>query len=246
LFQTVDVSFYGALVAGLVSFISPCVLPLIPGYLSFISGVTIDELHTGSRKDNLVKVLKASLFFVLGFSTVFIALGAGASSIGTFLGRHKDLFNYVAGVLIFLFGVHMSGLFKFGFLNYEKRFHSSSKPLGLIGSYIVGLAFAFGWTPCIGPILAAILTIAANEGSLGKGMLLLSVYSLGLALPFLLAAVFFNTFLGFFSWIKKHFHTIELVSGILLMAVGVLVFTGYLQQLSTLLLKLFPGLQDVG
>ena len=247
MFQTVDVSFFGALIAGFVSFISPCVLPLIPGYLSFISGVAVDKLHDAqSKKDNLKKVLRSSIFFVLGFSTVFVALGASATFLGQFLSKHIVLFNKVAGVLIFLFGVHMTGIFKFSFLNYEKRFHSGAKPLSSLGAYVVGLAFAFGWTPCIGPILAAILTLAANEHSVTKGVLLLGTYSAGLGIPFLLSGIFFNVFLGFFGWIKKHFHTIEIISGILLMAVGALVFTGYLQQLSTLLLKLFPSLQEIG
>ncbi|HVP38485.1 MAG TPA: cytochrome c biogenesis protein CcdA, partial [Candidatus Saccharimonadales bacterium] len=186
-----QVSLLVCLVAGLTSFISPCVLPIVPGYLSFISGVSLEEIQgSGAAR----RVMLAAVAFVLGFSTVFVALGASATLVGAFLKHHGALLAKVAGVVIIIFGLHMTGLVKIPFLTYEKRFHARERPISPLGAYVVGLAFAFGWTPCIGPILAGILTLAAAQHTVARGILLLSFYSLGLGLPFLLAAAAVNGF----------------------------------------------------
>jgi cytochrome c-type biogenesis protein len=192
------------------------------------------------------RVLANSLLFILGFSLVFIALGASASVVGKFLHEEQRIISKVAGVLIFIFGVHMTGIFKIGFLNYEKRMHTSAKPLGLLGSFLVGLAFAFGWTPCIGPILAGILTIAASEADFGKGIILLAAYSAGLGIPFFLTGFSITAFFKVFNNFKKHLHKVEIVGGSMLMVIGVLIFTNYLTIISSYLSKWFPFLNSLG
>lgn len=243
----VSVTYIGALLAGFLSFISPCVLPLIPGYLSFISGLSIDQLSDISRrKENMMKVGINSLLFVLGFSTIFILLGASATFIGDWLRDNLRIFNKVAGVLLVLFGLHVMGILKIRILNYEKRIHSRRRRFGIIGSFVIGLAFAFGWTPCIGPILGAILTVAANEESVMRGVILLSFYSAGLGVPFILFALLFNLFVGFSGFFKRHFHTVEILSGLLLIVVGILIFFNMLQIIAVYLQEWFPFLQNVG
>jgi cytochrome c-type biogenesis protein len=235
-----NVSILAAFTAGLISFISPCVLPLIPGYLSFISGVSIEDMKRGEKKSGtLKKVSLNTLLFVLGFSVVFTAMGASATFVGEFLLSKLSLFNKIAGVIIIVLGLHIMGVFRISFLNYEKRFHRKSRPLGPLGSFAVGLAFAFGWTPCIGPILGGILALAANQDTVGKGIALLSSYSLGLGIPFFITAVSFNTFLGFFGWAKKHFRTIEILAGLLLVAIGFLMFIGSFSYIAGLLSQWF-------
>ncbi len=237
-----DVPIYISFLAGIASFISPCVLPIVPGYLSFISGVEMETMRGAEDRARVARrVLLASFIFVLGFSTVFIALGASATFLGKMLATHLKLISKIAGVMIILFGVHMTGIFKINFLTYEKRFHQREKPASLLGAYLVGLAFAFGWTPCIGPILGGILTLAGSEKTLLRGVLLLSVYSLGLGLPFLLAAVGVNTFYAFFKGFKKHLHTVEVVSGVFMILAGLLILTGYLSRLSLLFSKWIPS-----
>ncbi len=232
---------------GLLSFVSPCVLPIVPGYLSFISGLTFDEMQdSGGRSLLRNKILGNSLFFVLGFSLVFIALGASATVVGKFLHEQINVIGKVAGVVIVLFGIHMAGFYRIPFLNYEKRFHSAGKKLGYFGSFLVGLAFAFGWTPCIGPILAAILTIASQQDTIGKGVILLTSYSLGLGIPFILTGVSISAFYSVFDRFKRYFHTVELVGGIMLIAVGALIFTNSLTILSGYLSKWFPFLGEIG
>ena len=222
-----NVSLLAAFTAGIISFISPCVLPLIPGYLSFISGVSVEEMKSGGKGSKaLRKVTVNTLLFVLGFSCVFVAMGASATFVGEFLLSKLALFNKIAGAIIIILGLHIMGVFRISFLNYEKRFHRKSRPLGPLGSFAVGLAFAFGWTPCIGPILGGILALAANQDTVGKGITLLLSYSLGLGIPFFITAVSFNTFLGFFGWAKRHFRTIEIVAGLLLVVIGFLMFIG--------------------
>ncbi|MCB2229423.1 cytochrome c biogenesis protein CcdA [bacterium] len=237
-----------AILAGLLSFVSPCVLPLIPGYLSFISGVSVEELMSKERTGgNYRKLLLNTVFFVLGFSLVFILLGLGASGIGNFMQRHLGIFNKVAGVIVFLFGLHVTGLLRIKALNYEKRFHlTGQKKRGVLGSAVIGIAFGFGWTPCIGPILGTILIIAAQQNSLAEGAGLLVAYSAGLGVPFILTALLFNYLIGTFGFIKRHFHAVEIISGGLLMLVGVLMFFDLLGKLSVWLLELFPALQNVG
>lgn len=237
-----NISLITAFGAGLLSFISPCVLPIVPGYLSFISGVSIEELQEKKRK-TVNRVFLNSLFFVLGFSVVFIALGASATIVSSFLLSYSHIIGKVAGALIFVLGLHFLGLFKIKWLNYEKRFHVGSKQLGIIGSFFVGFAFAFGWTPCIGPILAGILAIAAAEDSVGRGITLLAFYSAGLAVPFLLTALAFNKFLSVSSRIKKHFRLVEIIGGVFLIIIGFLIFTNSLGYLSSLISEWFPWLE---
>lgn len=222
-----------AFLAGLLSFISPCVLPLVPGYLSFVSGVSLEEMRgTGVAAERSTAVrrqmLLASLFFVLGFSLVFVTLGASATAIGQYVLEKSSMLGKVAGVVIIIFGLHTMGLLKIGWLYQEKRFQQSNKPVGFIGAMLVGIAFAFGWTPCIGPILAAILAIAGTQETVGQGIQLLAVYSLGLAIPFLLTTLAIDRFFAAFAKIRRHYHKIEIVSGLLMIAIGVLIFTNNL------------------
>lgn len=236
-----------AFTAGVFSFISPCVLPLIPAYISFVSGISIEELQAGKdRKSQLVKVLVSTIVFVIGFSTVFVLLGAGASFIGKLLFIHRLWFSRVAGVLIAILGLHMTGIYRIGFLEYEKKIHVRKNPFGVIGIFLIGAAFAFGWTPCIGPILAAILTLAAQQGTVGSGMFLLAVYSLGLGLPFILTGLALNSFLSVYKRMRKHLRTIEIIAGIFLLVVGALIFFDMFSILSGYLVELFPGLTEIG
>jgi cytochrome c-type biogenesis protein len=238
-----SVGYFSAFLAGALSFVSPCVLPLIPGYISFISGVSLEELTDRNKASkHLTRVTLNTVFFVIGFSLIFIALGASASFIGKWLFRNMAIFNKVAGVVIFLLGLHVSGLLKISALNYEKRIHARQKKFGVIGSIFIGMAFAFGWTPCIGPILGSILTMAANQGTVGQGIILLTFYSAGLGIPFILTAVLFNYLIGFFGFIKRHFRAVEIISGGLLMLVGLLIFFNLLQVMAYYLLELFPSM----
>ena len=227
-----NVTLFAAFIAGVLSFISPCVLPLIPGYLSFVSGVTLDEMRgtgtggvaiapAGARRRAVIM----SVAFVLGFSLVFISLGASATAIGSLLMEHLSLLGKIAGVVIILFGLHMMGVLKIAWLYNEKRMQTSGKPAGFFGAMLVGVAFAFGWTPCIGPILAAILAVAATQESVGEGVKLLAVYSAGLGVPFIATSLAINKFFAASARIRKHYHAIEVVSGVLLVTVGILIFT---------------------
>jgi cytochrome c-type biogenesis protein len=227
-----QVSLISAFAAGIASFVSPCVLPLVPGYISYISGVSIDQLRQAQTESTRRNVILTSLIFIAGFSSIFISLGASATYAGRFLLQNKILFNRIAGGLIIVLGLHVAGVFQIKFLNYEKRFSLNRKPVGLLSSFLVGLAFAAGWTPCIGPILATILIVASNQQSSGQGILLLSSYSLGLAVPFFLTAVALNSFLNFFSWLKHHYRTIEYASGALLIVLGVMVMTNQFTRLA--------------
>ena len=222
-----NVTLIAAFAAGFLSFISPCVLPLIPGYISFVSGASLDDMQRGDAASRR-HVLVTSLAFVIGFSLVFVALGASASAIGKFLLSNIPLLGKIAGALIIIFGLHMMGVFRIGFLETERRAHATRKPAGPLGALLVGVAFAFGWTPCIGPILAGILAVAASRETVGEGVLLLAIYSLGLGVPFLLTSMAINRFFSVTARIRRHYHAIELVSGGLLVAIGVLIFTGQL------------------
>jgi cytochrome c-type biogenesis protein len=227
-----------AFIAGIISFISPCVWPIVPGYISFISGVSLQELKGQVDVDDKEKkrlrrqVVINSLFFVLGFSLVFVAMGASATYIGQWFAENRVILARVAGIIIIVFGLHMMGITPIKWLNYEKRFHANKKPLGLLGSLFIGLAFAFGWSPCIGPILAGVLAMAATQETVGQGVALLGAYSLGLGLPFIATSLAVNRFLNVFGHVKKHMRTVEIVAGVLLVAVGVLVATDQLQALS--------------
>lgn len=219
-----DVSLLAAFIGGFLSFISPCVLPLIPGYVSFVSGMSMEDLRGGASVTRW-QVLPASLAFVGGFSLVFIGLGASASAIGEFLMQRLPLLGKIAGILIIIFGLHTMGVFKLRFLEVEKRVHTTRKPAGLIGAFLVGLAFAFGWTPCIGPILGTILAIAASKDTIADGVWLLAIYSAGLGIPFLLTSFAIDRFFTASARVRRHYHAIEVVSGVLLVTIGILIFT---------------------
>lgn len=241
------VSLSGALVAGLLSFASPCVLPLVPPYLCFLAGVSLDELTEADRPAVLSgRVVLASVFFVLGFATVFVALGASASLIGSFVTRHLTTLSYIAGIIIIILGLHFMGVFRIGLLFREARFQVRDKPIGLLGAYVVGLAFAFGWTPCVGPVLATILLVASTSASPWNGAALLFTYALGIGLPFILAAFFAGSFMRFMGRFRKHMVLIEKIMGGLLVATGILFMTGSMQTLSYLLLEWFPALGQIG
>jgi cytochrome c-type biogenesis protein len=242
MFET-SVGYFGAFLAGGLSFVSPCVLPLIPGYISFISGVSLDELTDRDKASkHFGRIAINTIFFVIGFSLVFIAMGASASFVGGWLFDNKEIFSKVGGVLIFLFGLHVAGVFKLKALNYEKRFHATEKRFGILGSVVIGMAFAFGWTPCIGPILGSILTMAANQDTVGEGIILLAFYSAGLGIPFILTALLFNWLIGVFGFIKRHFRAVEIISGALLMVIGILIFFNLFQIIANYLLQAFPSL----
>ncbi|MEQ1572846.1 MAG: cytochrome c biogenesis protein CcdA [Vicinamibacterales bacterium] len=227
-----NVTLLAAFGAGLLSFISPCVLPLIPGYLSYISGLSLDEMRGVSVAGVAVsngaqrsRVLLSSIAFILGFSLVFIALGASASAIGQLVMSRLTLLGRIAGAIIILFGLHTMGVFRIGWLYQEKRVQATRRPAGFLGAVLVGVAFAFGWTPCIGPILAGILAVAGAQSTVAEGVRLLGAYSMGLAIPFFAAALAINRFFSAFARIRRHYHAIEVTSGGLLVAIGVLIFT---------------------
>ena len=247
MFEQPTVEISAAFFAGFLSFVSPCVLPLIPGYLSFISGVSIEDLGSKEKQSShMGKVVLNTLFFVLGFSLVFVLMGASATKLGELLQANINIFNKVAGVIVFFFGLHVAGVFKVKALNYEKRFHARQKKMGVLGSLVIGTAFAFGWTPCIGPILGTILVMAAQQQSISNGISLLLFYSAGLGIPFILTALLFNYLIGAFGFIKRHFRAVEIISGGLLMVVGVMMFFNLLQLISTWLLEKIPALQNIG
>ncbi len=241
-----DVSFPAAMVAGLVSFLSPCVLPLVPPYLIYLTGTTIEHVsHDETVKASKRAVMLAALMFVFGFSTVFVALGASASFIGSLIRAWSAQLSIVAGIVIIVMGLHFLGLTRIGFLMREGRL-TAPKPVGLWGAYVMGLAFAFGWTPCIGPILAAILSVAAAEDTVVKGAGLLAVYSAGLGLPFLLAAFMVEQFSSLLNRMKRHLAKIERGIGVLMVLTGVAFLTGTISNASIWLLETFPALQNFG
>ena len=222
---------FAAFVAGILSFLSPCVLPLVPGYVSLISGSTVEELAADNRRV-LRSVMLHSVMFILGFSIVFILLGAIATSLGQLTRQFYPILTRVAGVIIILFGLHLTGLLKIKWFYADKRMHQVKGGSSPWGAFVVGFAFAFGWTPCIGPILATILTVAASEDTVMKGVLLLTVYSLGLAVPFLLTSLGIDRFLAFYGKFRRHLHAVEVTSGVLLIAIGVLIVMRQLTILS--------------
>jgi len=237
----------GVAFAGLVSFLSPCVLPLVPPYLGYLGGTTIDQMGNKDEIDARIwrRVVLASIFFVLGFTTVFVGLGAGASMFGQWIQAHKHQLAVVAGLVIIIFGLHFLGVLRVPLLYREARIHSNPQGASLAGAYVMGLAFAFGWTPCIGPVLATVLTLAANEASLGTGVRLLLVYSLGLGIPFVLAAVAIGPFLGFLKRFRRHLGRVEMAMGVLLIATGVLILTGGLNWFGTWMIENLPALARI-
>lgn len=252
--MTGDLTLLGIFFAGLLSFVSPCVLPLVPPYLTYLAGVSLDEMT--AQKDGTFaasgirrKALTNAAFFVLGFTCVFVALGAGASSLSLVVRQNQELLSTIAGIVIILMGCHFLGLFRIGLMYREARFQVDDgvvRGASIAGSFIMGLAFAFGWTPCIGPILGVILGIASARDTVGEGAFMLAVYSLGLGVPFLLAALFAGPFMVFLSRFRKHLGSVEKLMGILLIITGILFLTGGMQKFAFFLLETFPVLQNVG
>jgi cytochrome c-type biogenesis protein len=220
-----------AFFAGIISFLSPCVLPLVPGYVSLISGTGVDELRASDQRV-MRRVMLNSLTFILGFSIVFIALGAVATSLGQVTRQYYSILTRLAGVVIIIFGLHLTGIFKIKALYADKRMHEVKGGSTAFGAFVVGFAFAFGWTPCIGPILATILAFAASQDTVMRGVMLLAVYSAGLAVPFLLTSLGVDRFLAFYTRFRRHLHTVEVVSGVLLIIIGTLVLTRHFTVLS--------------
>ena len=238
-----DISFLAAFGAGVLSFISPCVLPLVPGYISFVSGVSFDQMQAAdaaSRAATRRQMLITSLAFVLGFSLVFICLGASATAIGHLLRHQKTILERIAGAVIIIFGLHLAGIFRIKWLDKDTRVQTSGRPASPIGAFLVGLAFAFGWTPCIGPILGGILAIAGSKNSVGEGVGLLAVYSAGLGIPFLVTSLAIDRFFVASKRIRKYYKPIEIASGVLLVVLGVLIFTNRFTILSNYFSKFLP------
>lgn len=242
-----DISLGGAFLAGLLSFVSPCVLPIVPPYLAWLAGVSFEQLR--AQQPNAAqrqRVVFAALSFVLGFSTVFVALGATASVIGRAIAQYFDVLSVIAGAIIILMGLHFLGVFRLALLYREARVRIVRRPAGFLGAYVIGLAFAFGWTPCAGPVLAAILFVAGSEGTAAQGALLLALYSSGIGLPFLLAALFASRFLNWAARLKRHMRKVEMAMGALLVVTGVLFMTGQMSTMAYWLLETFPAFQSVG
>jgi cytochrome c-type biogenesis protein len=240
-----DFSLIGILIAfaaGVISFLSPCVLPLVPGYVSYIAGGSLEDLTENPSASRRMRAIYLSMFFVLGFSLVFIVLGASASAVGEFLLSNKRLFENIAGAVIIVFGLYLMGLLKIPFMSREMRFVSRAAGGHPASAALLGTAFAFGWTPCIGPVLGGILTMSANTNEVGAGMVLLAFYSLGLGLPFLLAAAFTGFFLNSMKTMRRVSRPFQIFAGTIMVLMGIALITGYLTSLAYWLLELVPGL----
>lgn len=232
-----------ALTAGLISFLSPCVLPIVPPYLAYMSGVSLSDLSEGKGQN---RAILPAAFFVLGLSTVFVILGFTASVIGELFLQYQGWLNTIAGLLVMVFGAHFIGVYRIGFLDREARIDAGDRGGSAFGAYVLGLAFAFGWTPCIGPQLGAILSLAASEADIARGSTLLAVYAIGLGVPFLLFAAFLPRLTGLMSFMKRHMEQIEKIMGLLLWTIGLLMLTGGFAAMSFWLLETFPILATVG
>lgn len=261
-----EITLLSAFLAGMISFITPCVLPLVPPYLCYMAGVSMDQFrsggHSGGHDTDIVPdpsgaatapltavrlpLLTAALAFVLGFSTVFVALGAGASTIGGLLRAYQSELAMAAGLVIIVMGLNFLGVFRIGLLSREARFQSRGVPANPLAAYVMGLAFAFGWTPCIGPVLGPILTLAGAQGSVGQGAGLLAVYSAGLGVPFIAAALFSGRFMRFLTRFRRHLGAVEKMIGVLLVLAGILFLTGGMQAMAFWLLERFPALGRLG
>lgn len=241
-----EITLPAVFLAGAISFLTPCVLPLVPAYMSFLAGTTVDRL-AAEQPDRAVlgRALVAAVLFVLGFGTVFVALGATASVFGGLIRQHLDVLTTLAGVAIIVMGLHFLGVFRIPLLYREARI-DVRKPVGVWGSYVMGLAFAFGWTPCIGPVLAVVLTTAAAQATVGYGAGLLAVYAAGLGLPFVLAALAMGPFTRFLKRFRHHLGRVEKLVGVLLVLAGIAFLTGWLTRLSFYLLETFPALGRLG
>ena len=234
-----------SLAAGVLSFLSPCVLPIVPPYLAYMGGVTVSDMQ-GAETRARRRAVASAAFFVLGLSTVFLFLGFTASAFGRFFLSNQEWFVSIAGIVIMIFGAHFIGVYRIGFMDREMRMDAGDRGGSMFGAYVLGLAFAFGWTPCIGPILGAILSIAASEADVVRGTTLLAAYALGLGIPFLLVAAFFPSMSGLMNWMKRHMDRIEKVMGLLLWTVGLLMLTGKFTDFSWWLNEQFPVLQMFG
>ena len=248
---SLDITLIGVFGAGLLSFLSPCVLPLLPAYLTYMAGVSLHDLSID--RSSRIKIVINSVFFVLGFSVIFVSLGASASAIGGLIRYHQEFLSIVAGIIIILMGLHFLGLTRLALLNREWRLTPTLNPStasnqsnGYTASFIMGFAFAFGWTPCIGPVLGAVLSVAATKESLSQGAGLLTIYSLGLGLPFIIAAAFTQPFITFLSRFKSRLHLVEKAMGVFLIFTGFLFLTGGMQYLAYYLLETFPIFQTIG
>ncbi len=229
-----NISIFVAFSAGFLSFVSPCVLPLVPSFVTYITGLTFEDITSAKDKYRVRYItITNSLAFIGGFSLVFVSLGASATFIGESFLAYQDIIQKVGGILIILFGLYIMGVIKLDFLSSEKKFHIENKPAGIIGSFLVGMAFAAGWTPCVGPILGSILLYASTTGSVAKGMGLLAVYSLGLGVPFFISALAINTFIATFRVINRYMRLINIISGAFLIIVGIMIFTDSLTLLTS-------------
>jgi len=239
-----DVSLWGAVLAGLLSFVSPCILPIVPPYLCFIAGVSFEELAESSDTTSRARrrIILSAIAFALGSATVFVALGASASVVGQTVARHFDTLRYVAGAIILVMGLHFMGVVRIPLLYRQARIETARQPASLAGAYIVGLAFAFGWTPCVGPVLAAILFTAGAQETASQGALLLAAYALGICVPFVLAAVFATPFLGLMRRLRRHMGLVEKTMGVLLVLTGVLFITNAMSVIAYWMLEYVPAL----
>ncbi|MGI9464139.1 MAG: cytochrome c biogenesis CcdA family protein, partial [Aestuariivirgaceae bacterium] len=236
----------GAFVAGLLSFVSPCVLPIVPPYLCYLAGVSIAEFEGTERSTRAsLRIIASALFFVIGFSIIFVSFGASATFLGQFVQNHLHWLNIVAGALIIVMGLHFLGVFRIALLYREARLDVARKPAGFIGALVMGLAFAFGWTPCVGPVLAAILFTAGAQDNVGEGVRLLSAYSLGIGLPFILAACFAGPFMRAMPRMRPYMGAVEKTMGGLLVLTGILFLTGSMNKLAYWLLEIWPNLGRV-
>ncbi|MCI5076543.1 cytochrome c biogenesis protein CcdA [Oricola sp.] len=242
-----DIGFSAAFLAGLLSFVSPCVLPIVPPYLAYLAGVSFSDLQDEDIESGRARhIILSAIAFVAGFTTVFVALGATASIVGQTIAQYFNVLSVIAGVMILIMGLHFLGVFRIAFLYREARVDVRNKPAGFVGAYVMGLAFAFGWTPCVGPVLAAILFIAGAEDTAFRGAGLLAVYSLGIGLPFILAAVFASRFIGWANRFKRHMATVEKAMGLLLVVTGILFMTGQMSRIAQWLLDTFPAFSTMG
>lgn len=229
---TESISYSAALIAGLLSFFSPCILPLIPAYFTFITGFSLDELTRAQRTGVRIRIILSTLSYIIGFSTIFILMGASASFIGGAIFKYRDWIRIIGGVAIILFGIHMTGLFRFRALEFERRLHMQKKPLPFIGTFMVGMAFGAGWSPCIGPLLGSILIVASNQDTIGQGIGLLSVYAAGLAIPFLVLSIFIDSLIILIKKVSWSIKYINVTAGVLLLILGLLLVTNKLNLIS--------------
>ena len=246
--MALDVSFAGAFLGGLLSFVSPCVLPLVPAYLCFLAGLSFSELEASAAAGatGRGRLIGRALAFVLGFATIFVLLGATASALGQALSRWFDILAVVAGLALVVMGLAMAGILRLGFLMGEMRHEVSRRPAGLAGAYATGLAFGFGWTPCVGPVLAAILMVSATSETIARGMLLLGAYAAGMGLPFVIAAAFAGPFLRWVARFRRHLGRIQMVAGLILVATGLLIASGQMARIGGFMLEMMPVFGRIG